>query len=220
MTQHAMKHIDIAIADDHPMVISGIISLLQPCRHIQVSGAYPNGAALMEGLKQRQPQVLLLDLLLPDTSGKELAPRIKEQYPELEILVLTSLDAPALVSTMLRRGCKGYVLKGAGSLLLQEAIETVNRKEKFIDPMLKEQLVQHVLKYKEEHQQTSLMPELTQREKEILQLIAAEHTTKEISEKLFISYRTAENHRYNLIQKLDVKNTAGLVKVAIQLGLA
>jgi DNA-binding NarL/FixJ family response regulator len=211
--------IDLAIADDHPLVISGIISLLHAYRQIHISGAYPNGAALMEGLKQRQPQVLILDLMLPDTSGKDLVPIIRAQYPAVEILVLTSLDAPALVGAMLRRGCRGYLLKGAGPELLMEAIDAVHRREEFIDPVLKEQLLHHVIKYKKEKQQEMIIPELTQREKEILQLIAAEYTTREIAEKLFISYRTAENHRYNLIQKLDVKNTAGLVKVAIQLGL-
>src|SRR6218665_1830667 len=109
-----MNHIDISIADDHPMVINGIISLLQNFKHLHISAAYPNGAALLEGLKQHQPQVLLLDVLLPDLSGKELVPVIRELYPTIQILVLTSLDAPALVGTMLRKGCKGYLLKGAG----------------------------------------------------------------------------------------------------------
>lgn len=214
-----MNTIDIAIADDHTMIISGIISLLQNCKHINVVGAYPNAAALLEGLKQKQPQVLLLDILLPDQSGKDLAPLIKATYPQVEILVLTSLDAPALVGGMLRRGCRGYLLKGAGALLLQQAIECVSYGKEFIDPLLKEQFVRQVIKFNDQIPIPLLVPELTQREKEILQLIASEYSTKQISEKLFISQRTAENHRYNLMQKLDVKNTVGLVKIAIQLGL-
>lgn len=214
-----MKSINIAIADDHPMVISGLISLLAPFRHIHVTGAYPGGAALLEGLAQNKPDVLTLDILFPDISGKELVPIIRQQYPDIKILVLTSLDAPAMVTSMLRRGCKGYLLKGAGPDLLAEAIGTVSRNEEFIDPGLKEQLLQNVIKYKNDALHQFVVPELTQREKEIITLIAQEYTTKEISEKLFISYRTAENHRYNLIQKLDVKNAAGLVKVAIQMGL-
>lgn len=214
-----MKNINIAIADDHPMVISGLISLLSPFRHIHVTGAYPGGAALLEGLAQNEPDVLLLDILLPDISGKDLVPTIKEDYPTVKILVLTSLDAPAMVTSMLRRGCRGYLLKGAGPQLLAEAIGAVARDEEFIDAGLKEQLLQNVMRYKNDPQHRFVIPELTQREKEIITLIAQEYTTKEISEKLFISYRTAENHRYNLIQKLDVKNAAGLVKVAIQMGL-
>ena len=214
-----MKNINLAIADDHPMVISGLISLLSPYRHIHVIGAYPNGAALLEGLTHNRPEVLLLDIILPDTSGKELVPIIKQQYPDMKILILTSLDAPAMVTAMLRKGVNGYLLKGAGPQLLVEAIETVHRNQEFIDAGLKEQMLQNVMKYKSDTPQQLLTPELTQREKEIITLIAQEFTTKEISEKLFISYRTAENHRYNLIQKLDVKNTAGLVKVAIHMGL-
>lgn len=214
-----MKNINIAIADDHPMVISGLISLLAPFRHIHVTGAYPNGAALLEGLNHNRPEVLILDIILPDISGKELVPIIRNQYPEIRILILTSLDAPTIVTSMFRRGCMGYLLKGAGPQLLAQAIETLSRDEEFMDASLKEQMLQNVMKYKNDPQHQFLIPELTQREREIIRLIAQEFTTKEISEKLFISYRTAENHRYNLIQKLDVKNTAGLVKVAIQLGL-
>lgn len=214
-----MTNINLAIADDHPMVISGLISLLSPFRHIHVTGAYPNGAALMEGLMHNRPEVLILDIVLPDQSGKELVPIIKQQYPDIRILILTSLDAPAMVTSMMRRGCTGYLLKGAGPQLLAHAIETVHRNQEYIDASLQEQMLQNVMKYKSDLRQQIIVPELTQREKEIITLIAQEFTTKEISDKLFISYRTAENHRYNLIQKLDVKNTAGLVKAAIQMGL-
>lgn len=214
-----MKNINIAIADDHPMVISGLISLLSPFRHIHVVGAYPNGAALLKGLMHNCPEVLLLDIILPDTSGKELVSTIKMQYPDIKILIVTSLDAPAMVTSLMRRGADGYLLKGAGPHLLVEAIETVHHNQEFIDTTLKEQMLQNVIKYKNDAVNQIATPELTQREKEIIRLIAQEYTTKEISEKLFISYRTAENHRYNLLQKLDVKNTAGLVKAAIHLGL-
>jgi DNA-binding NarL/FixJ family response regulator len=214
-----MRNINIAIADDHPMVISGLISLLAPFRHIHVVGAYPNGSALLEGLAHNCPEVLLLDIILPDTSGKELVTTIKALYPDVKILIVTSLDAPTMVNSLMRRGANGYLLKGAGPQLLVDAIETVYHNQEFIDSALKEQMLQNVMKYKSDTLQQKTAPELTQREKEIIRLIAQEFTTKEISEKLFISYRTAENHRYNLIQKLDVKNTAGLVKAAIHLGL-
>lgn len=214
-----MKNINIAIADDHPMVISGLISLLAPYRHIHVVGAYPTGAALMEGLMHNRPEVLLLDIIFPDTSGKDLVTTIKALYPDVKILIVTSLDAPAMLTSLMRRGANGYLLKGAGPQLLVEAIETIYQEQEFVDPALKEQMLQNVMKYKNDASQQKTAPELTQREKEIMRLIAQEFTTKEISEKLFISYRTAENHRYNLIQKLDVKNTAGLVKLAMHLGL-
>ncbi len=214
-----MNNIYITITDDHPLVISGLTTLLHAYPHIVVQGTHLTAASLMEGLAFHQPDVLLLDILLPDQTGKELVPQILKAFPAMKILILTSLDAPAMVTTMLRRGCKGYLLKGAGPHTLAEAIETVHRGQEYIEPALKEQLLQNVIHYKQQPQEHFVLPELTQREKEVLSLIASEYTTKEIAEKLFISYRTAENHRCNLIQKLDVKNTVGLLKVAIQLGL-
>src|SRR5690606_38095720 len=209
-----MEKINIFIADDHPLVAAGLTTLLKPYKQIRVLGSYMNAVRLMEGLRQRLPDVLLLDLMLPDRSGKELVADIREAHPDLRILVLTSLDMPAMISSMMRRGCRGYLLKGAGPEVLLEAIEAVHRGETYIEPALRESLLQNVIQYKSKNEAIPL-PELSEREKEILQLIAQEYTTREISEKLFISYRTAENHRYNLLQKLDVKNTVGLVKAAI-----
>ncbi len=213
-----METIHIAIADDHELIISGLKTLLKPYPHINIQGTYTNARQLLEGLSFYQPDVLVLDLLLPDQSGKDITPGITTQYPNIKILILTSIDTPAMVTTMLRRGCKGYLLKGSGSGTLVSAIEAVYRGEEYIEIALREQLLQNVIRYKNQAQDM-VIPELTQREKEVLELIAKEYTTKEIAEKLFISYRTAENHRCNLIQKLDVKNTVGLVKVAIQAGL-
>lgn len=214
-----MENIYIAIADDHPMVISGLTALLHPYQHIVVQNAYNTAAQLLEGFQFYQPDVLLLDILLPDRSGKDLVPIIRKDYPQVRILALTSLDAPAMVTSMLRRGCTGYLLKGAGPATLADAIETVYKGESYIESGLKEQLLQNVIGFRQQTNGQAGVPGLTQREKEVLELIAAEYTTKEIAEKLFISYRTAENHRCSLIQKLDVKNTVGLIKVAIQLGL-
>lgn len=207
------------MTDDHPSVISGIINLLSPARHIHVIGAYPNGAALMEGLVHNKPDVLLLDIFLPDKHAYELIPIIKRKYPDIRILILTVIDEPGMVELLLRKGCVGYLLKGAGPDLLVQAIETVFRNQQFVDAPLKEQMLQNVMKRKTDIHPRLFTPLLTQREKEIITLMAQELTMKEISEKLFISHDTAENHRYNLIQKLDAKNTEGLVKVAKYMGL-
>ena len=209
----------VAIVDDHPLVIAGTVALLKTYTHIKVAGTYSSASALMAGLQEQVPDVLLLDLMLPDRPAKTLLPELVQLYPELTILALTSIDTPAVVSSMMRRGCKGYLLKGAGPETLAMAIETVYKGEEFIEPSLKDILLQSVLNYKARQADNTLLPDLSEREKEILQLIAQEYTTREIADKLFISFRTAENHRYNLLQKLDVKNTVGLVKAAIQLGL-
>jgi len=214
-----MSTINITIVDDHPMVLSGLKTLLQPYLHIVVLSTCTTARQLLEELHYYQPDVLLLDILLPDISGKEILPALKEKYPEMKVLALTSLDAPAMVTTMMRRGCNGYLLKGTEPEMLRDAIEAVHQGEEYIDPLLKDQLIQNMFSFKKHTPDKKVIPELTQREKEVLELIALEYTTREIAEKLFISYHTAENHRNHLIQKLDVKNTVGLVKVAIQLGL-
>lgn len=215
-----MGKIEITIIDDHEFLIAGLVALLKPYEHIHVRSTHTSFHNLVKELEGGLPDVLLLDLLMPEKSGKELVPELLALYPHLKILVFTSIDTPAMMSTMMRIGCRGYALKDTKPAALVQAIEWVHNNEEYLEPSIKEQLVQHTLKYKSNlAPRPELSPVLSHREIEILKLIAEEYTTKEISEKLFISYRTAESHRYNLIQKLNVKNTVGLIKAAIQLGL-
>lgn len=209
--------ISVSIVDDHPLATSGVKSMLDGYENIEVKGIYHSAAALLDGLNTFQPNVLLLDILMPGQSGKDLAPHIKQVHPSVQIVALTSLDAPAMVSSMMRRGCSGYLLKDTDRQNLIDAIETVHTGKEFVDPSLKEKILANVLYPHQEKE--SVVPEITKRELQILKLLAEENTTREISEKLFISFRTVENHRYSLLQKLDVKNTVGLVKVALKLGL-
>ncbi len=209
--------ITVAITDDHPLAVAGLQNMLSSCSHIKVLNTYSNGAELLQGLEAEQPDMLLLDVLLPDTKGPELAAVIHSKYPKINILAITSLDAPVHVKAMLRNGCKGYLLKNTDVQTLIHAIEEVHRGNEYIEPSIKEQMLQNMLHFKK---QTSIKkPSLTRRETEILHLIIEENTNQEIADKLFLSLRTIENHRFSLFQKLDVKNTVGLVKAAIQLGL-
>jgi two-component system secretion response regulator SsrB len=212
-----MHKIRLAIVDDHPLAINGIKTMLSTCPGVEVTASYSSGNGLMEGLKLSQPDILLLDILLPDISGKELAPLIIKQYPDIKIIALTSLDAPATIKVMMQRGCLGYLLKDADEHTLMEAIDHVYRGEEYIEASLKKLLLQHAIGSKKQGRDQH--PELTLREKEVLKLIIAEYTTQEIADKLFISFRTVENHRYSLLQKLEVKNTAGLVRTALTMGL-
>ncbi|RYZ53317.1 MAG: response regulator transcription factor [Sphingobacteriales bacterium] len=209
--------IKVAITDDHPLAISGLKNMLSDVPHIEVANTYENGTLLLEGLRQSQPDVLLLDVQLPDIKGQELAEIISRDYPKVKILAITSLDAPIHVRSMMKHGCSGYVLKNIRVNALQHAIEQVYAGEQYIEPALKEQMMQNLLQVKKTS--GGRTPALTQREKEILKLIVEENTNQEIAEKLFLSLRTIENHRFSLLQKLEVKNSIGLVKVAIQLGL-
>lgn len=213
--------INISIVDDHPMVISGLRNMLESFPHIKVISAFTCGEDLLEGLRINQPDVLLLDILMTGMQGTEVVEKVTQHYPEIKILALTSLNAPAYVKSMMRRGCKGYLLKNTDQNILVEAIETVYQGEEFIESALKEQMLQNMLHFKAKavSSHSGQAPALTRREQEVLQLIVQEYSNQEISEKLFLSVRTIENHRFNLQQKLDVKNTVGLVKIAIQMGL-
>lgn len=215
MTKEAIQmFIKIAIADDHPMVINGIKNMLHYYKHIDVSRTYRNGKELLEGLSTEQPDVLLLDIQLPDKNGNELARLISPQYPSVRILVITSLDSVFHIKDMMKSGCKGYLLKTSSKEELIEAIERVYKGEEYIDASLKEQLLREVL-----HKKNTKTSPLTRREKEILLLIAKELTSHQIAEQLSISQRTVENHRFSLMQKLNAKNTVGLTKTALEMGL-
>jgi DNA-binding NarL/FixJ family response regulator len=210
--------IKIAITDDHPLAISGLQNMLSSDSRIMVCGAYECGKALLDGLRKQQPDVLLLDVELPDYKGYDLAAIISRDYPSIRILAITSYDAPILVKRMIKHGCHGYILKNTRVKTLLLAIQQVYEGNEYIEPALKEQMIHPLYKYKSASSNFKV-PTLSQREKEILKLIVEEHTNQEIAAKLFLSLRTVENHRFSLLQKLDVKNSIGLVRVAIQLGM-
>ncbi len=209
--------IRVHIVDDHPIAISGLKNMLLGFTHIQVTACFVTGADLLNGLKKEQPDVLLLDMLLPDIKGADLAATVTQLYPHVRILTITSLDAPTHVKTMMRSGCKGYITKHAEQEIVRQAIEAVYAGEEFLEPFLKEQMLQYMLKTGK--QQKQRFPVLTRREKEVLELVVREFSNQEIADKLFLSLRTVENHRFNLQQKLEVKNTVGLVKAALQMGI-
>lgn len=208
----------IVIVDDHPLAISGIKMMLSEQTDMKVINAYATGSALLESLTGEIPDIILLDVLLPDYTGNELAGKISKAYPEIKMIALTSLDAPAMVKSMLYNGCIAYLLKGTDQATLIAAIQHAYRGEEFIEPSLKEHLLQNI--FKSPKQGTNVPYELTKRESEILQLIVKGDTTQEIADKLSISPRTAETHRLTLLKKMYAKNTAELVGIAIRLGLA
>lgn len=208
--------IRIAIADDHPMVISGLQNMMQQYPHICLTDAYPNAATLLQGLRQSLPDVLLLDIQMPDQTGNNLAPQLLRKYPQLKILTLTNLDSALYAYNMLRNGVHGYLLKTTSQETLIRAIETVYRGETFIEPSLTEKLRLFTARMRRE---ASLKATLSVREKEVLQLIVNGYTSQEIADKIHLGLRTVESYRFNILLKLDVKNTATLVRKAVELGL-
>ncbi len=210
--------IKLAITDDHPLVIDGLLNALSDVPDIVITGTYNNGASLLSGLQEILPDVLLLDLQLPDKKGTELVPILLQQYPNLHILILSGIESSPYIREMMQKGCKGYLLKSnTDKVVLTNAIREVYNGGIYLEASLKEQLLHEMLIVK--RKMDKLSPRITRREREVLNLIMKELTNQEIADKLFISLRTVETHRYNLLQKLNAKNTAGLLRIAREMGL-
>ena len=200
--------INVAITDDQAIIRYGVGRILEEDPGISLAGIYNGGESLLAGLRNEQPDVLLLDIQMPGQNGVELAGIITQRYPVIRIIALTNIDSPEQARDMIQQGCLGYLLKDTEPRVLIEAIKTVNRGEQFIYEDLKKQLLNLMLQTP-----TNL---ITRREKEILRFVADGYTNQAIANELFLSLRTVENHRTRLLQKLGVKNTALLVKVALE----
>jgi DNA-binding NarL/FixJ family response regulator len=203
--------IRIAIAEDHKLVINGLQKFFETSPEIEIIGTYLNGEQLLEGLQQQQPDILLLDIQMPGKSGIELAGIVHKKYPAIKMIALTNIEILYQVKKMMRQGCMGYMLKDVDAETLFSAIHRVYNGEQVIHDKIRSQINNSFFSNKSNQQ-------ITQREIEIIQLIAGEFTTNEIADKLFLSPHTIENHRNRILLKLDVKNTAGMVKKAMENG--
>ncbi len=204
--------IRIAIADDHTLVLNGLLKIFSASSEMEVIGTYLNGELLLAGLEQQQPEVLLMDIQMPGKDGIEMAGIVHKKYPDIKIIALTNIEIMYQVKKMMKQGCMGYLLKDVDADTLTSAIQRVYNGEMVIHDKIKTDLSHHLTPNNHAQQ-------MTRREIEILQLIAQEHTNNEIAEKLFISPATVENHRNRMLQKLGVKNTAGLIKKGMEQGL-
>ncbi len=208
--------IEVAITDDHVIVIEGIRTLLKSSKEVVISQAFTSIAETVGGLHPRV-QVLLLDINLPDGSGIEACKDILQRFPNLRIIALTNYEDVSFVKQAIRNGAMGYLLKNTDKTQLIDAIKAVLAGERYLPKNVREMLLNESLG--KAPASAAFIPKLTNREKEILGLIIKEYTTEEIAAKIFISTKTVESHRSNLIQKVGVKNTAGLVRVALERGL-
>lgn len=198
--------IKVFIVDDHYMVIEGIRSLLQHEKTVELIGHAMSGESCIAFLKVQQPDVILMDINLPDKSGIDLCREVKEKYPSVFILGLSTFNQQSFVQKMIDHGASGYVLKNASGKELLEAIRTVSSGRTFMSFE-----VEQILRTKPE---TDIV--ITRREMEVLTHIAGGMTNNEIAQKLFISITTVDTHRKNLLEKFSARNTAELVKLAFQ----
>ncbi|MGC1244418.1 MAG: response regulator transcription factor [Chryseosolibacter sp.] len=208
--------VTVAIADDHILVINGLKAMLEKLDGMSVLFAAETGEGLLNSLPDQQPDVLLLDIQMPDLNGIDLCKTIHKEYPGIKIIALTNFEQSSYVKQMMRNGALGYLLKNIDGKTLLKAIETVMQNKPFIQEQIRNNMLNEVLSGAKA---TSRGVSLTKREQEILGLVAREFSNQQIADQLFISVRTVETHRVNLTQKLGVHNTAGLVKEAYKRGL-
>lgn len=207
--------ITIAILDDHTMVLKGIESMLENVSNINISKTFVTSKDLTCFLETSTVDVLLLDINLPDINGIQLCATITKIYPQITIIGLSNYGETSFIRNMMKNGAKGYLLKNTTKEELIEAIKTVHDGKIYLPEKLKNKLLNESFGV----QNSSFIPKLTRREKEILQCISDELTNNEIADKLFISTKTVESHRNSILQKFGVRNTAGLIKEAFTKGL-
>ncbi|GGH61816.1 DNA-binding NarL/FixJ family response regulator [Filimonas zeae] len=203
-----MSH-KVFITDDHFMIVEGIRSLLQNEPGIHWMGHAMDAASCLEFLKTQQPDVILMDINLPDQKGTALCKTVKTLYPQVQILGLSTYNQQPVIRDMLSNGASGYLLKNASKEELIDAIDMVAAGGEYLCMEAAESLKNKV----------AAKPIITKREREILHLICDGLTNPEIAEKLFISLPTANTHRKSLLAKFGAKNVASLVKMAVEGGL-
>lgn len=196
--------IKVFVVDDHYMVIEGIRSLLQNENDIEWMGHATNGSSCLAFLKQQLPDIILMDVNLPDISGIDLCKQVKQLYPSVFILGLSTFNQQPIIRNMLDNGASGYVLKNATTNELLEAAAAVMAGKTYLSFEAARSL----------QKTDSKSPIITRREKEVLLLVAEGLTNAEIAEKLFISIPTVNTHRKSLLSKFDVSNTASLIRQA------
>ncbi|MDZ4794128.1 MAG: response regulator transcription factor [Bacteroidota bacterium] len=202
--------IRVFIVDDHPVVIEGIHSLLLNEKDIEWAGQAMNATSCLGFFVSNTADVVLMDISMPGMDGVELCSIMKEKYPGIFILGLSTFNQGLYIKKMMENGASGYILKNSSKEELLKAIHTVSKGNIFFSGEAGEAL--------KEYQKSSAdqLPELSPREKEILGLIAEGYTNPQIAEKIFLSSFTVDSHRKNLLAKLNVKNTACLIKLAVE----
>ncbi len=209
--------ISVLIADDHTIVRSGVRLLLEAETDISVVGEALNGREALELTESLQPDVVLMDITMPEMDGLEATRQLKTRFPHINVLVLTMHRSDDYFFEMLKAGASGYILKGAKTSELINAVRVVQQGEIFLYPSMTQKLVQGYIQLAEWDKESE--PSLSPREKEIFQLLAEGYSNKEIAEKLVISPSTVHSHRGNIMEKLGLGNRRDLIQYARKQGL-
>jgi DNA-binding NarL/FixJ family response regulator len=211
-----MTPIRVLIADDHALVRAGIRALVEKIDDVVVVGEAGKGSEALDLVRQLKPDLMLLDITMPDGGGFEVLDQLTKKYPEIKVIVLTVHEAGEYAIRALREGAAGFLPKSAASTELEQAIQTVVRGETYISP---ETSRKTLLEYGKGVTKRDLLASLSPRQREVLRLIAEGKTTKQIAQVLEISVKTVETHRAQLMERLSIHDVAGLVRYAIIVGL-
>ena len=211
----------ILLVDDHPLFRAGLKSLLVDNPAFQIIGEAGDGKEAIRLTKTLHPDLLVLDISLPDKSGIEITRELKDLFPEILIMIVSMHSKIDFITESFRAGALGYVIKESAAERLVQGLETVARGEYFLDSSLSHKVVEKILGLptKEALITDEKYASLTPREEQVLRLLAEGHSAREVGEKLFISPKTVENHRANIMDKLDLHSTLELIRYAVRLGL-
>jgi DNA-binding NarL/FixJ family response regulator len=206
----------VLIADDHALVRAGIRALVERIDGVEVVAEAGNGAEALKLTRELKPDLVLLDISMPEASGFEVLAQQAKEFPEVLVIVLTVHEAEAYAIRALREGAAGFLLKSAAAVELKEAIETVTRGQTYVSPQLAKK---SLLEYGKASSDRTKLDTLSPRQGEILKLVAEGLSTKEIAGQLSISAKTVETHRAQLMERLNIHDVASLVRFALKMGL-
>jgi DNA-binding NarL/FixJ family response regulator len=214
-----LADIKLLIADDHEIFRDGFKLMITRYPEIILTGEASNGKELIEMAQDLKPDVIITDIKMPVIDGIEATKKITELFPDIGIIGLSMYDDDELIIEMLEAGAKGYLIKNAGKEQITEAIKTVYNNDPYYCKTTSHKLTSMIAKSRFNPYKKAAKVEFTEREIEIIEQICKEMTNKEIGDKLFLSVRTVEGHRLKILEKMNVKNTVGLVVYAIKNGL-
>lgn len=211
----------ILIVDDHPLFREGLKTIIERSNRFEVVGEAGNGKEGLKKTRKFKPDLVMVDLSLPDTSGIQLTRDIRNTFSHIKVIIVTMHSKVDYIAEAFQAGANGYVVKESAAEGLMKGLETVLKGEYFLDSAVSSQVVETLMKLpgKETKITDAQYGTLTAREQEILRLLAEGLSAKEIGEKLFISPKTVENHRANIMNKLDLHSTIELVRYSAKLGL-
>ncbi|MBO6584568.1 MAG: response regulator transcription factor [Gracilimonas sp.] len=211
-----MANIKIAIVDDHQIVRDGIKILIEDEPGFEISFEAENGEQATRLSKEHKPDLIIMDITMPKMNGIEATEQIKKEQPDVKVLALTMLSEDQHIKKMIKAGASGYILKSSGKKELIKAINTILDGKHYFSDDATQAILQELVEPSVSKNREANEVNITERELEVLKLIVNECTNQEIADQLFVSVRTVDAHRRNLLQKTGAKNTAGLVKYAIK----